>query len=120
MGETLAAGSLPGNTKIGSPRRGLAVKSGPTLIYDIKISTPTVCLLLLREGGAVFHLTKSQPRKESVGLCTREGPVGLGVSNEPVVSHVLGRLCGGVLLEHCFGTDCSLNWNHLIAPPWKS
>jgi hypothetical protein len=47
MGEALAAGSRPGSMKIGSPRRGLVVRGGPTLIYDIKISTPTVGLLLL-------------------------------------------------------------------------
>lgn len=41
MGEALAAGSRPGSMKIGSPRRGLVVRGGPTLIYDIKISTPT-------------------------------------------------------------------------------
>lgn len=30
-------------------------------------------------------------------------------SSEPVVLHLLGGLCGGVLMEHSLGTDCFLS-----------
>jgi hypothetical protein len=77
--------------KIGGPGRGLAVKGRPTLIYDIKISTPTACLpacLLsycwngIEEGCEAFHFSESQPtgeEREAYGLCKGKGPLSLRV-----------------------------------------
>lgn len=44
----------------------------------------------------------------------------LAGSSEPVVLHLLGGLCGGVLMEHSLGTDCflCLNWSNLMASPF--
>lgn len=43
----------------------------------------------------------------------------LASSSEPVVLHLLGGLCGGVLMEHSLGTGCflCLNWSNLMASP---
>lgn len=43
----------------------------------------------------------------------------LAGSSEPVALHLLGGLCGGVLMEHSLGTDCflPLNWSNLMASP---
>lgn len=90
----------------------------------LPLSACYYCWTGTREGGAEFHLTESQPRKEKNPLAfVQEKGLwvwGVGGSSEPVVCHVLGGLCGGVRVEHSLGTNCSLNWSHLIAPPWKS
>lgn len=43
----------------------------------------------------------------------------LAGSSEPVVLHLPGGLCGGVLMEHSLGTVCflCLNWSNLMASP---
>lgn len=63
----------------------------------------------------MLHLSSSPGEKRPVDFVKEKGPLGPAGSKELMVSHLLGGMCGGVLMEHSLRTDClisELEWHN--------